>query len=324
LRVAGQPALATALFGLAIANPCILFLWLMRRSCYVVLDPRLAAGGNICYMAVLLPGAYVLANVGRLSAPLAFALMGSAGLVAGMWIKSRLPFACSSDGTRAFRREIAADHLAYGRWAVGTGVLGAITLNLYYMVMPVSRGLEPVAELRALTNLVLPALQSYWVLTVLATPKLVKVRGTPAFGAALRRLLILYMSCAVIYWIAIGSFHAYLVDHLYGGRYTGQSQLLWPLGFMPVIVAAVSTLEGALRAMERPDEIFRAYVIAVVCTCVAGIPLMVSEGVSGAVIGLLLSYGCALGSMGWSLRALHRRHLHVSGATSYGQQSRAQ
>jgi O-antigen/teichoic acid export membrane protein len=302
LTLLGQRTVAMALFALAVSTPFILLLWLMRRSCYIRVQPHLAASGGLLYMTIVMGGAYLLYRESWLSAPAALILMAGASLASAVWLRSTLPFRFAAAEPGAFRRGVAADHWAYGRWAVGTGLLGVVILNLYYVLMPLRHGLESTATLKALMNIVMPAIHTYIALSIVIVPVLVRTRETPQFGAMVRRLVMLACSGAVAYWLMLGLLHQYIVRWLYGGLYAADSHLLWLLGLVPVGCAATSILEGALRALERSDEVFRAYLISTVSTCVVGIPLMLIWGTTGAVVGLLISFMLVVGSMLWSIR----------------------
>jgi O-antigen/teichoic acid export membrane protein len=299
----GQGSVALSLLALAVASPFILLLWLMRRRCYVQFAPHLAASGGLVYMGLLLGGAYLMFVAGVLSSPSAFLLMGFTSVASAHWLTSLLSRG-SLEQAVEFRQDVVAQHWNYGRWAVGTGVLGAVMLNMYYMVIPASHGFEDAAALKALTNLVMPATQSFWALSVVTLPALVRVRNTLAFATAVRRVTMMYATAALAYWLALGLFHTELVLLLYDGQYISESSLLWLLGAVPVASAGTSILESALRAHERSREVFRAYALAAASTCALGIPLTVVWGMGGAVLGLLVSYWLAVGSMAWSLKTL--------------------
>jgi O-antigen/teichoic acid export membrane protein len=290
-----------ALLALAASTPFILLLWLVRRVCYLENRAHLAASGGLAYMAVLMGGAYALFKLQWLSSPTAFVLMGVASVTSALWIKSRLPPASRGE-SKAFRREIAAQHWRYGRWAVGTGVLGALVLNLYYFVIPIWHGLEATATLKALMNLMMPALHAFLALWVIALPRFVRVRETPAFGVLIRRLLFLCCGAAILNWVALGLSHNYIVRFLYRGAYASDSQLLWIVGLVPLCYAVTTILENALRSLERSDEVFRAYVFSVGVTCLVGLPLTYRWGVGGAVAGLVIASTCSLSSLTWSLK----------------------
>jgi O-antigen/teichoic acid export membrane protein len=302
LFMSGDHATAIALLALAAANPFLLLLWLMRRSCYIRVQPHLAASGGAVYMAVVLGGAYALFRAHRLSSPAALLLMAAASVAAAVWLKWRLRFSDDRAADSDFRRSVVAQHWAYGRWAVGTGVLSALILQLYYLALPGAHGLASTATLKAMTNLIMPALQSFWVLSVLAVPKLVAVRGTGGFGRLVRRLLLVYGAAALVYCIALGWAQQPLTAVLYGGRYDLPRLDVWLMALLPIAAGLISACEAALRSLERSDAIFRAYAVAAFVTAAIGLPLVLAFSVPGAITGLLLAHGSLLAMMAWPVR----------------------
>ena len=302
LVVLGERTLGVALLAAAAATPFMLLLWLMRRSCYMRVQSQIAALAGLFYLVVTFGGAHLLYRTGLLSTPSALILMGSGSLAAALGIRSALSFDPGVPVSSDFRRSVVSAHWQYGRWTVGSGVAGMFILNAYYLLMPGRYGLEGAATFKALMNLVMPAMQSFWALSMLVVPQLVHVRDTPSFRRLMSRLIGLYVTAALLYWVAVGSTQTYLLSTLYNGQYTAAPHLLWLLGLVPVACAVISVLESALWATERSPALFRAYLLAGVSTLLVGVPLMMVWGLSGAVIGTLIAHGCLVGSMGFSLR----------------------
>ncbi len=210
LIVLGHRTVGGSFLALAFSGPLILMQWLMRRGCYVHVGPHVAVVGGLVYMAVLAFGSMVLIRMDWLSVPAAFLLMGAGSAVSAGWMRWRLAVGQVDRGSD-LARLVASEHWAYGRWAVGTGLLGALMLNIYYIAMPSVHGLGSVATLRALTNLVMPAMQAYFALSVVTVPALVRVRDTPRFEGVILRLAWLYGAGAFAYWLFVGLLHGPLV-----------------------------------------------------------------------------------------------------------------
>jgi O-antigen/teichoic acid export membrane protein len=302
LTLTNQGELGRAFFALAIATPLILLQWLTRRASYVRIGPHLAVSGGALYMTVLAGAGYLLVRYGWMSSVTALLLMGGGSAISALWIRYALGMGRPHPDP-ALRRSVVEDHWTYGRWAIGTGFLGALMLNIYYIVMPAARGLESAATLRALSNFVLPAMQAFYALAVPAVPALVRVRHLPQVGQTLRRLMWLYGVGAFVYWLAIGLAHRPLVHWLYGDKYLADSGLLWLLALLPFTSAGVSVFESGLRALERSADICRAYVLAVVVSIVVGVPAAIVGDTLGAVVGLLISSTVAIVALGSMLRS---------------------
>ena len=312
LNAAGYAALGRTLIAMSLALPWMLQLWLMRRACYISVGPHLAASGGLLYMGVLAAGAYSLFAAGRLSPQSALLVMGLGSVLSGFWIRSRLRLE-TRRSTSAFRRGVLGRHWEYGRWAVGTGVLGAVMLNVYYFLLPARHGFESVGAFKAMMNLAMPALQSFVALSLILLPRLVILRDGPAFGRHIRYWLVLLSSVAVASWLTLGMLRTWIVNILYGGQYADASGLLWIVGLVPVCFAVGTVLESSLRSLERSDEVFRASILSVFVTVVVGGPLTWFWGPTGASIGLVAALVASLSSMAASLRrCLTDRHCVVT------------
>jgi O-antigen/teichoic acid export membrane protein len=300
-NLSGQHTVGMSVLALAVANPFLLLLLLVRRSCCIRAELHLAASGGLFYLVTLIGGAYLLLRIGWLSAPTALALMGICSLIAAIWIHSRLTFG-AAERSNVVRRDVLAQHWEYGRWLLAAALLGSVVMQVYFLVMPALRGLEGTATLKALINLAMPATQTFTALSVVTVPSLVRMRNTAKFGQLVRRALVLYLGAAVAYWLLLGLVHQPLIRLVYGGQYAADSHLLWILGLLPIASGALSVFESALRAQERSDQLFRAYLLAFAVTVVVGLPLTYFSGPAGAILGLVASTAAAAASMAWSLR----------------------
>lgn len=297
-KLASLDTLSSAFLGLAFASPFILYQWLMRQACYVQLKPWLAAWAGALYMVLILCGIYILYQYYWLSGVMVFGLMGFASLVAGLWLLVRLRVSLPRLTGNVFIREVLVRHWTYGRWAAPTRALMWARDNVYYFALPIWGGLESTAALRAMLNLIMPAMQLYDALSILLLPSLVRARAGAEFKKFTRLALVLFASSAGLFWLLLGLFHYPLVTWLYGGRYSEYSYLLWLLGLLVLTYGLLSVLGAVLRALERPSQVFWAYVLSATVALTAGLGLLVAWGVVGAVVGLLVSSIVAVGALG--------------------------
>jgi O-antigen/teichoic acid export membrane protein len=285
----GATRVALALLALAGATPFILMQWLFRRACYMRSEVRLAASGGALYMVLVLGGAVALYRWHWLSSLSGLALMGCGSLAAAAWIRRGLGFSAGAVRVE-FSSDVLRDHWRYGRWAVGSLALATLPTSVCYFVLPMSHGIASGAALRALMNLIMPATQSYTALLGLLVPVLVRVRHTPGFTRHVRVCLIVSITTAVAYWLALGVSHRFVVAWLYDGKYVADAWLLWIIGAVPIASAALVVLTSALQASERPDYIFRASVYASLIAATIGVGLIGRWGLTGAAAALVLSY----------------------------------
>jgi O-antigen/teichoic acid export membrane protein len=302
LFLTDSPMVSATLLTLALASPFILLQWLLRRWCYVGMQPRLAVEGGVVYLACMLVGAFGLYQSATLSAPSAIGLMALASLVSSSWLGWR-----STSGSQViswsatFAREVVGDHWGYGRWAAASSALIWIPGSFYSVVLPVWGGLQDTAQLMAMFNLLMPAIQALTALGIVLVPTLVKERYHTALPALIRQLLLWLALGSSAYWLAISLGGPWMVRQLYGGKYLEATRILWIIGLVPISTAIVAVLGAALRAMEKPDKVFWAYVASSVATVTIGSMLIARWGLIGAAIGLAMSYAVTAATMAWFL-----------------------
>lgn len=295
LQVAGSPQLAAALYGFALVQPFISLLWMMRRATYVRDEQHLAVGGGVCYLLIVGAGLYGLRYAESATVFTALLVMGGASLVSIAYIAMQLRGASSAQTPSGalFDRTLFADltrkHWAYGRWSVGTGALMWVPENVYVLLLPIWGGYAQSGAFKALMNLVRPMFHSYTAFSHLLIPELVKAHAE----GRLQRMIALttagFVACAVAYWLVIGAFSADVIRWLYGDDYGEYADLMWLLGALPIAVGTKVVLEAALRALEKPDLLFWAYLASTVLTLTLGLGLLALYGIAGAAVGLILS-----------------------------------
>jgi O-antigen/teichoic acid export membrane protein len=292
----GQSEVSAALFALALAGPFIFLLLLMRGACYACFEPHLATWGGALYMALMLGGLYALLQLGWLSAASALGIMGFSSLVVSLWLYVRLrvkqPTWKDSRGLGLFE-----DHWRYGRWAMATGALIWATGEGYNLLVAVWGGLEASASMRALWNPIMPMVQIVAALGVLLLPAFAQARGQGGFGSLIRFMLVPFVLGPVLYWLALGMLHQPIVAWLYSGQYAEYADLLWLMGLIPILSGVIAVIGGSLRALESPDRVFFAYALSTVVTVSVGAGFTFFWGVTGAVVGLLISYGTTATTM---------------------------
>lgn len=281
-----------ALAGAALAAPCILFLWLVRRAFYVCLRPAWTAAGGVLYGLLLLPLILALRAAGFLAPVTSLAAMSGAALAVATLLIFRLPLPQARAGEGPRLREAAMDHWRYGRWAAATASLAWFPNSIYFLLLPVRFGLAEAGALKALMNLSMPILQSATALGVLLLPLLVRHRsegGTQRMAATVRRFLALFLSGAALYGLLLWAFRYQVLAILYAGNYA--RYVSWPLllaALLPVAACAALPFDSALRALERPDLIFKSYGAATVASLLCGLPLAAKLGAGGGLAGMVV------------------------------------
>jgi O-antigen/teichoic acid export membrane protein len=298
----GSVALGRSMLGYAVAAPLVLLQPLLRRTFYVWSHPRLAAVASAIYMAGTFTIIYALYRSGALSpftAPLAAA--GASTLsVASMIAMQRFRLWSTAGG--AFLREVVSNHWRYGRWAVLSGVVVWARGSIYYLVVPISVGLEANAALNVLWNLVMPAVQLYLAVAALLVPAFSRRVQDRRVVSLMWGALLVLVAGGAVYALFVGLFGGKLIDLVYRGRYAEYAHLAWLMGLILLPIGAFTAFGALLRARERPDHELSANVAATVVACI-GIIAIYAWGLLGAVLGLLASCVTAmLVMLFWVLR----------------------
>jgi len=136
----------------------------------------------------------------------------------------------------------------------------------------------------------------------LMLPMLAGVRGTARFGWLISLATVAAVVGSAAYWVPVVLFHHRLLAWLYGGRYEGYAVALWFFGFYLLGSAAADILTTGLRALPRPDLVFRANILATAATVMLGAWAVARWGVAGAAGAYALSSATRAIVMCWYCR----------------------
>jgi O-antigen/teichoic acid export membrane protein len=300
----GASSLAEALFGLVVASPFILLMWILRRAFYIHSRLHWAVAGGIVYLILMLAGMYVLYLAERLSPFSALLVMGIAGVCVNVLLMIRLRPEGRAASDNSIARLVLKDHWDYGKWSMPTTLLIWLPSNIYYILLPVFVGLAGSAGLRSILNLVMPILHANSAITIVLIPGFVRVLGTKGFSGfcqQVRLALGLFTASSALYWLFLITFGSQLIDWLYDGRYNQYAQLstFILVGALPFSASFVAVLGGALRAVGGVNRIFWVYCVSDLVALTFGLGFLVSGGVTGALAGLLSSSIATGAMMAW-------------------------
>lgn len=284
----GNSPLSPAIFGLAVASPFILFQWLMRRACYVNLQPRLAASAGALYMVLMGVGILGTYYFGQLGPLLALIIMAGASLASGLWLVYRLGVDGKAAGSKLVRESVR-DHWTYGRWAIGAAGLSWAAGNIFFIVLPIFANLEAVGTLRAAFNFIMPMMQVFAALGSVVLPELVRARQRDALHRETKLILVLYVGVAIVYGGGLVALAEPARAFIYGASYPALRSYIAVLSLLPVTGALVSVTAASLRALERPRGVFIAYLGSTAVSVSLGTLLVYRYGAFGAAVGMLLA-----------------------------------
>jgi len=290
------PAIASpTILGMALACGILLVASFVRRTFYMRGRPDLAARFSSIFFVACAALLWLSLRFGILTGFYAFLIAASAWAVAALFVRRELPVVPAE---RSSFMEIEpgywAEHWKYSRWVFVTALVFQFLTQGYYWLAAGILSVKEAGELRALNNLVMPLDQVFGAVTLLVLPML-------SFQFASRRLaglLPLWEKYCLVWLVVTGGFATCVVllgrpamYVLYAGRFDNVAPLLTTVALLPVIMGIGNTINAALKAMERPQAVFYAYLASGAITIFVGIPLIVHWGLRGTVYGMLLSAG---------------------------------
>lgn len=282
--------LAVSLAGMTIATPFILAHGMGRRGFYLKLSPGPAAFGSIFYCVMVIGGVFVIFHLGWLTSFTAFLVMGTAAFVSSIFMAFQLNAALAPAIGHPKLRATWKKHWEYGRWALGTCVVGWIPNYIYIPLVSGFSGMAAAGELRALMNLAAPVLQTYSALSMLFLPYAARVQsetGRADTSTLNRRLAALFVAGSVAYWAVLIPLKQPLFQFLYAGKYMDSAYLI-PLFALETTVWSASLGPAILlRAMESPQSLFIANAAASLVAVLFGIPATRYFGLPGVIWSMI-------------------------------------
>lgn len=287
-HVGAGPVMTGALAGVAIASPCLMLFSLSRRTFYVELSPAPAAAGAFIYSTLVLVGLYFVYKRALLSPFTAFLLIASGALATGTVLMIALRVALSGSGPAPTLGQAWHRHWRYGRWALASCIAGWLPSYIYFPLLSSFAGMTQTGQLKALMNLTLPFEQMKGALVMLVLPYAAGVMGQDGKAGARilgRRLTVLSIVGAVLYWAVIIPLHRPVFHILYSDKYMEVAYLLPALALGQIFWSGTFGPQVALRAMESPASVFAALGVATAASLAIGVPLTWAFGLKGAIWG---------------------------------------
>lgn len=289
-RYNAQLALTCA--ALAAAEPCILLVWIARRLSYVQSCPHLALAASAVYAAILFAGLVYMKAWLQVSAPGAFLLLGIASLLAGLLLQYGLM--AQAEKTSATKggiriRTLWVEHFAFGRWFLAGHGVAWLSSAAYLPLLGYMGGLAQSGTLRALENLFLPIQQVMTMAGSLTVPWVTRRLALDP-PARLQRITLRLAGLALLlslgYSLLVLTGGRALLTFVYPHTRYAAFAFLLPLFTMEIVARSIGDtgLGTALRALRRPDILFRATLATGLFTVTAGVLLTRSYGVAGAAV----------------------------------------
>jgi O-antigen/teichoic acid export membrane protein len=300
-----QPDFATpALLGMALTCGVLLTASFVRRTFYMRHRPDLAVRFSAAFFASCVALLALAIRASLLNGLSAFLIVALAWGIASLFILRERPGRLdSSDALDFLRHEPGywSEHWKYSRWVFVTALVFQFTTQAYFWMVAGVLSMKEVAELRAMYNLALPVEQVFAATTFLVLPQMALAFAAREF-AKLRRLsrqcALMFLGISSGFALVVGLGSLPLLHIVYGGKFDTVAPLLRWYVLLPVVMGVGNAANAALKAIEKPQSVFYAYLASGLATLVFGIPLVIYLGLRGAVYGMLLSgtsYAVALG-----------------------------
>ncbi len=291
-----HPAFATpALLGMGLTCGVLLTAAFLRRTFYIRRRPDLALRFSSAFFVVCI-GLLALAMHFRLLNGLsAFVIAALAWIVAALFVVGEKPGRSESAKASDFLLATPGywgEHWKYSRWVLVTALVFQFTGQAYFWVVAAFLSLKDVAELRAMYNLVQPVEQGFVAITLLVLPQMALHFAAGERGKLRqmwRQCSLAFLGMSSVFALIVGAASFPLLHLAYGGKFDDAAALLRWYVLLPVLMGLGHAANAALKASERPQTVFYAYVTSGATTFVLGIPLVMRWGLRGAVYGMLLS-----------------------------------
>jgi O-antigen/teichoic acid export membrane protein len=290
----GSPLMAQALFGLAIATPLWLLLWLTRQGCYAQLRPNYAVVGSGFNILAVVAGLFLLWRVGGISSFSSFVLLGATGGLASLVLLGKLRPQMAGYVGNPTPSMVLADHWGYGRWSILGFSLYWASGQILTLLIPIFLGLMASAAVAATWTLYRPISQFMQALNSLVLPAFSRLASEPEGQKHLRQkvigIAVLFASVASLYALTVSIFAKPILHFLYAGKYDEHRMLVVLFGIAFVFSVMIGIFVSALKAVGRVKESTKVWLISAFATATLAIPFMKIWGVEGAVMAAVVSY----------------------------------
>lgn len=300
-----HPAFASpALLGMALTCGVLLTASFVRRTFYMRQRPDLAVRFSAAFFVSCMILLALAMRADLLNGLSAFLIVALAWGMAAVFIFRERPGRIGSADVADFllqEPDCWSEHWKYSRWVFVTALVFQFTTQAYFWVVAGFLSVRDVAELRAMYNLALPVDQIFAAITLLVLPQMALQFAAREFGKLRhlwRQCSLLFLGISSVFALVVGLGSLPLLHVVYGGKFDSVSPLLRWYVLLPVVMGVGHAANAALKAIEKPQAVFHAYLTSGLATFLFGIPLVIHLGLRGAIYGMLVSaasYAVVLG-----------------------------
>ena len=300
---------------LAMALTCgiLLMAAFVRRTFYIRCRPDLAARFSAVFFFACTALLLIFSHARPLNGFSAFVIAASAWCIAGLALAGKWHAGTPEKSVADIEPQYWAEHWKYSRWVFVTALVFQLTGQAYYWLAAAFLSMKDVGELRAMYNLVTPVDQIFAAMILLILPMMSRrfaSRRMTGLISLWRRYCLFTFLVTSGYAVFMNLFGRELLHLLYGGKFDDLTSFLGIMVLLPVVMGVGNTVNAALKASEKPQAVFAAYITSGAATFVLGLPLILHFGIRGALYGMLLSgaiYTTTLCIVFFSLLVAERR-----------------
>ncbi|MDH3346932.1 MAG: hypothetical protein OEM02_02350 [Desulfobulbaceae bacterium] len=282
--------LPPVLWTLVLVVSFILLRDYIRKVCFASLMMRSAFVVDCCVSLFQITLLLLLADTNLLSATRAYLAIGAACATASLgWLYfNRKLFHFSLERIK----EDFLRNWSFGKWVFASGLLWALSLNLYPWLLVYFHGPGSAAVwgacfgIAAIGNPLLLGVQNF------LGPKIIRAHttgGKELLGRFVISSSILFSLIIMPFCLVLLLFGDQLAVFVYGAKYSGNGLVISVLALNLLVSAATFTLSRAFYAVERADLFFTANFVPVIILLCFGIFLVKVLGPLGVACGILLS-----------------------------------
>jgi len=288
-----KPQLASrTMLAMALTCGILLMAAFVRRTFYIRRRPDLAARFSAIFFFACIALLLIFLHARPLNGFYAFVIAASAWCIAGLAVAGKWNAGTPEKIVTDIEPQYWAVHWKYSRWVFVTALVFQLTGQAYYWLAAVFLSIKDVGELRAMYNLVTPVDQIFAAMILLILP-MMSFRFVSRRMVGLLPLWRTYCLFTLLvtsgYAVFMNIFGKQLLHLLYGGKFDDLTSFLGILALLPVVMGVGNTVNAALKASEKPQAVFAAYITSGAATFVLGLPLILRFGMRGAVYGMLAS-----------------------------------
>ena len=288
-----KPQLASpTMLAMALTCGILLMAAFVRRTFYIRRRPDLAARFSAIFFFACTALLLIFLHARPLNGFHAFVIAASAWCIAGLALRGQWDAGTPDKSVEDIEPQYWAEHWKYSRWVFVTALVFQLTGQAYYWLAAAFLSLKDVGELRAMYNLVTPVDQIFAAMILLVLPMMSRRFASRRMAGliALWRTYCLFTFLVTSgYAVFMNLFGKQMLHLLYGGKFDDLTSFLGILVLLPVVMGVGNTVNAALKASEKPQAVFAAYVTSGAATFVLGLPLILHFGIRGALYGMLAS-----------------------------------